>query len=144
MVIAPNFAIGVILMMKFAEEAARHLPAIEIIELHHDQKADAPSGTAMATAKRIGGSRGDAPAGAAPEKIGVEGVRGGRCHGVPVHSVRLRGLLAHQEVLLGGPGQLLTIRHDTTDRTAFMRGVLLAVRKVVGLERLVFGLDELL
>jgi 4-hydroxy-tetrahydrodipicolinate reductase len=144
MVIAPNFAIGVILMMKFAEEAARHLPAVEIIELHHDQKADAPSGTAMATAKRIAGARGDAPAGAVVEKIAVEGVRGGPCYGVPVHSVRLRGLLAHQEVLLGGPGQLLTIRHDTTDRTAFMPGVLLAIRRVMGLERLVFGLDELL
>jgi 4-hydroxy-tetrahydrodipicolinate reductase len=144
MVIAPNFAIGVILMMKFAEEASRHLPAVEIIELHHDQKADAPSGTAAATAKRVARARGEAPTAPVNEKILIEGVRGGRCDGVPVHSIRLRGLLAHQEVLLGGPGQILTIRHDTTDRSAFMPGVLLAVRKVMGLNKLVFGLDDLL
>lgn len=144
MVIAPNFAVGVVLMMKFAEEAVRHLPAVEIIELHHDQKADAPSGTAIATARRVARARETRLPGSAHEKVVVEGVRGGRCEGIPVHSVRLRGLLAHQEVLLGGPGQVLTIRHDTMDRTAFMPGVLLSIRKVMDLDRLVFGLDELL
>lgn len=144
MVIAPNFAIGVVLMMRFAEEAVRHLPAVEIIELHHDQKADAPSGTALATARRVARARGAAPPGEVHGKTAVEGVRGGRCDGIPVHSVRLRGLLAHQEVLLGGPGQVLTLRHDTMDRTAFMPGVLLAIRKVTSLRGLVFGLDGLL
>jgi 4-hydroxy-tetrahydrodipicolinate reductase len=144
LVIAPNFAIGVILLMKFAEEAARYLPAVEIIELHHDRKADAPSGTAIATAKRIAAVRAQPPVAPVEENVTVEGARGGRCEGVPVHSVRLRGLLAHQEVLFGGPGQILTLRHDTTDRTAFMPGVVLAVRKVMQLEDLVFGLDKIL
>jgi 4-hydroxy-tetrahydrodipicolinate reductase len=143
-VIAPNFAIGVILMMKFAEEAARYLPAVEIVELHHDRKADAPSGTALATAKRIAAVRAQAPASPVEEKVTVEGARGGRADGIPVHSVRLQGFLAHQEVLFGGPGQILTIRHDTTDRSAFMPGVVLAIRKVLQLDGLVFGLDKIL
>jgi 4-hydroxy-tetrahydrodipicolinate reductase len=144
MLIAPNFAIGVILMMKFAEEAARYLPAVEIIELHHDRKADAPSGTAIATAKRIAAARTEVPASPVEENVTVEGARGGRADGVPVHSVRLQGFLAHQEVLFGGPGQILTIRHDTTDRTAFMPGVTLAIRKVMEMDGLVFGLDKIL
>ncbi len=120
LLVVPNFALGAVLMMRFAEEAARHLPAVEIVELHHETKLDAPSGTAKATAERLG-------------------------RNVPIHSVRLPGLVAHQEVLLGGPGQFLTIRHDTLSREAFVPGVLLAVEKVSELQPgLTAGLDALL
>lgn len=118
--VAPNFAIGAVLMMRFAAEAARHLPKAEIVELHHDRKLDKPSGTAARTAALMGGE-------------------------VPIHSVRLPGLVAHQEVILGGTGETLTIRHDSLDRASFMPGVLLAVRKVGGLtESPVVGLEHLL
>jgi len=118
--VAPNFAIGAVLMMRFAAEAARHLPKAEIVELHHDRKRDKPSGTAARTAALMGGE-------------------------VPIHSVRLPGLVAHQEVILGGTGETLTIRHDSLDRASFMPGVLLAVRKVGGLtESPVVGLEHLL
>ena len=120
LLVVPNFAIGAVLMMRFAQEAAQHLPAAEIVELHHETKVDAPSGTAKATAERLGGD-------------------------VPVHSVRLPGLVAHQEVLFGGPGQLLTIRHDTLSREAFVPGVLLAVDKLGALPLgLTVGLETLL
>jgi 4-hydroxy-tetrahydrodipicolinate reductase len=123
--VAPNFAIGAVLMMKFAAEAARHMPECEIVELHHDRKVDAPSGTAALTAERIAEA-------------------GGNVH-QPIHSIRLPGLVAHQEVLFGGPGQTLTIRHDSVDRESFMPGVLLAVRKVESLESSpVVGLEQLL
>ena len=123
--VAPNFAIGAVLMMRFAAEAARHMPEVEIIELHHDRKLDAPSGTAKRTAELITEA-------------------GGRVH-EPIHSVRLPGLVAHQEVLLGGEGQTLTIRHDSIDRRSFMPGVLLAVRRVADLpDRLTIGLEALL
>ncbi|MGZ4760482.1 MAG: 4-hydroxy-tetrahydrodipicolinate reductase [Acidimicrobiales bacterium] len=143
-VIAPNFAIGAVLMMRFAELAAPYFETAEIIEMHHDQKIDAPSGTAMATAQRM--------ADASPDWSGdptttyvVEGARGGRGPGdIPVHSVRLRGVVAHQEVLLGTTGQTLTIRHDSYDRTSFMPGVVLAVKKVGDRPGLTFGLDALL
>jgi 4-hydroxy-tetrahydrodipicolinate reductase len=144
MVIAPNFAIGVILMMRFAEQAVKHFPAVEIIELHHDRKADAPSGTAAATAERLLKAREQEPPPRPPEKETLPGARGGSREGIRIHSVRLPGLLAHQEVIFGGAGQVLTVRHDTSDRAAFMPGVILAVRKVVGLSDLVFGLDDLL
>jgi 4-hydroxy-tetrahydrodipicolinate reductase len=141
-VVAPNFAIGAVLMQRFAAVAARHLPAVEIIELHHAGKADAPSGTALATARRIaeatGGREGD------PGKESIAGVRGGALDGVRIHSVRLPGLVAHQEVLFGGEGQTLTIRHDSTDRSSFMPGVLLAVRTVSTRRGLTVGLDPLL
>jgi 4-hydroxy-tetrahydrodipicolinate reductase len=121
----PNFAIGAVLMMRFATEAVRHMPEVEIIELHHDGKLDAPSGTAKRTADLIGEA-------------------GGNLH-QPIHSVRLPGLVAHQEVLLGGEGQTLTIRHDSIDRRSFMPGVLLAVRRVAELEQpLTVGLEALL
>ena len=121
---APNFAIGAVLMMRFAAEAARHMPAAEIVELHHDRKLDAPSGTAKRTAELMGGAH---PG------------------GVPIHSIRLPGLVAHQEVILGGLGETLTIRHDSTDRTSFVPGVLLAVRRVAGQGApLVVGLEHLL
>ncbi|MFL5798534.1 MAG: 4-hydroxy-tetrahydrodipicolinate reductase [Actinomycetota bacterium] len=143
--VAPNFAIGAVLMMHFAEQAARFLPAAEVIELHHDGKADAPSGTALATARKIAAARGRPYRG--PDAETLPGSRGGDHEGVRIHSVRLPGLVAHQEVVLGGPGQTLSIRHDSMDRTSFMPGVLLAVKEVgnrpgltVGLERLL-GLD---
>jgi len=143
-VIAPNFAIGAVLMMRFAEQAAPYFDSAEIIELHHDQKIDAPSGTAMATAQRMADASGDW-SGDPTTKWVVEGARGGRGPGdIPVHSVRLRGVVAHQEVLLGTTGQTLTIRHDSYDRTSFMPGVLLAVKKVGDRPGLTFGLDTLL
>jgi 4-hydroxy-tetrahydrodipicolinate reductase len=141
--VAPNFAIGAVLMMRFAEEAARFFDAAEVIELHHDQKADAPSGTAIATAERIA----DARAGAWKAPGGDDahpGARGAEVGGVHVHGVRLPGLLAHQEVIFGGPGQTLTIRHDSTDRSSFMPGVLMAIRAVGDHPGLTVGLDALL
>jgi 4-hydroxy-tetrahydrodipicolinate reductase len=141
-VVAPNFAIGAVLMQRFSEMAAHHFPAAEVIELHHDGKADAPSGTALATARRIAAAKGSEYVG--PEAEDVRGVRGGRLDGVPIHSVRLPGLVAHQEVLFGGQGQTLTIRHDSTDRASFMPGVLLAVRQVSTRAGLTVGLEPLL
>jgi len=144
--VAPNFSIGAVLIERFAAEAARHLPHVEIIELHHDRKLDAPSGTAIATAAAIARARGeDAPRPAGLDGPAVApGSRGSLQHGVPVHAVRLPGLLAHEEVLLGGEGQLLTLRHDTTDRTAFVDGALLACREVAHLDGLVVGLGALI
>ena len=143
--IAPNFAIGAILMMKFAREAARFLPHVEIIELHHDQKQDAPSGTAIKTAELISAARGDFRQGLASEMEKIPGARGGEFDGgIRIHSVRLPGLVAHQEVIFGGLGQTLTIRHDSISRESFMPGVLLAIAKVMKLERVVYGLENLL
>ena len=145
-VIAPNFAIGAVLMMRFAEEAAAHYESAEIVELHHNRKADAPSGTARLTAQRIAKSRRDAGRGEIPDATSsaLEGARGATVDGVPVHAVRLAGLVAHQEVLFGGSGETLTIRHDSLDRASFMPGVLRAVRAVVGRPGLTLGLDPLL
>jgi 4-hydroxy-tetrahydrodipicolinate reductase len=142
-VIAPNFAIGAVLLMRFAEQAARHLPSAEVIELHHDQKVDAPSGTALLTARRIAAARGGSPASPAGDE-GHPGARGADVDGVRVHSVRLPGLVAHEAVLFGAQGQTLTIRHDSTDRTSFMPGVLLAIKAVGDRPGLTVGLDELL
>jgi 4-hydroxy-tetrahydrodipicolinate reductase len=123
--VAPNFAIGAVLMMQVAQEVARHMPECEIVELHHERKVDAPSGTAARTADLIRAA-------------------GGNVH-EPIHSVRLRGLVAHQEVIFGGPGQTLTIRHDSIDRQSFMPGVLLAIRRVSTLDRSpTIGLENLL
>jgi 4-hydroxy-tetrahydrodipicolinate reductase len=141
-VVAPNFAIGAVLMARFAAEASRFLPAVEVIELHHDDKADAPSGTALATVRRILDERAGAYHGPTGET--VPGVRGGDLDGVRIHSVRLPGLVAHQEVLLGGPGQTLTIRHDSMDRASFMPGVLLAIKAVASRPGLTVGLEPLL
>jgi 4-hydroxy-tetrahydrodipicolinate reductase len=142
-IVVPNFAIGAVLMMRFAEQAARHFDAAEVIELHHDQKADAPSGTAIATAERIATARASVwkPPGGDDAHPGA---RGAEIHGIRVHGVRLPGLLAHQEVILGGPGQTLTIRHDTTDRTSFIPGVMLAIRAVASRPGLTVGLDAVL
>jgi len=142
-VVAPNFAIGAVLMMRFAELASPWFDTAEIIELHHDQKADAPSGTAMLTAQRMAGASkewGDDPT----TTVVTEGARGGAVEGIRVHSLRLRGMVAHQEVILGTTGQTLTLRHDSYDRSSFMPGVLLAVRKVGDRPGLTVGLDALL
>ncbi|CAN5667125.1 dihydrodipicolinate reductase [soil metagenome] len=144
--IVPNFAVGAILMMRFAEMAARWIPDVEIIELHHDRKEDAPSGTAMRTAELIAAARTAAKTELPPPFFKAEGARGGEVGGVPIHSVRLPGLLAHQEVIFGTKGESLTLRHDSYDRIGFMPGVRLAARSVmerkgltVGLESVMFG-----
>ncbi len=144
--IAPNFAIGAVLMMSFAERAARFYESAEVVELHHPDKVDAPSGTASRTADLIGSAREDAGLGDVPDATTGDphGARGARVHGVPVHSVRLRGLVAHQEVLFGGPGELLTIRHDSFDRASFMPGVLAAVRAVASHPGVTVGLEHYL
>ena len=141
-VVAPNFGLGAVLMMRFAEQAAAWFDSVEIVELHHPGKADAPSGTARATAARIAAARGDR---VAPDATidALPGARGAAVDGVPVHSVRLSGLVAHQEVLLGSPGETLTIRHDALDRASFMPGVLLAIRAVPSRPGLTLGLDPL-
>lgn len=143
-VVAPNFAVGAVLMMEFARQAAPLFPHVEIIELHHDRKRDAPSGTAVKTAAVIAAARGEAPPATVKEEEIVAGARGGRADGVPVHSVRLPGLVAHQEVIFGGPGQTLTIRHDSINEESFMPGLLLAIRRVRSLPGLVYGLEKLL
>jgi len=142
--IAPNFAIGAVLLMKFAAEAARHFPSVEVIELHHDQKLDAPSGTAIKTVELIRAAQPKESAPNPQEKETLSGARGGRYLGVPIHSVRLPGYVAHEEVLFGGPGQVLTLRHDSLSRESFMPGVILAIRKVVHLKKLLYGLETIL
>lgn len=142
--IAPNFAIGAVLMMQMAQQAAKYLPDVEIIELHHDQKLDAPSGTAMQTADMIRAVRPSHAQGHPEEAETLPGARGAKVDGIPIHSVRLPGYVAHQEVIFGGLGQTLTIRHDSIDRTSFMPGVVLACKKVRGLKGLTVGLDKLL
>ena len=142
-VIAPNFAVGAVLMMRFAEVAAPFFETAEIIELHHDRKADAPSGTAASTARRMAEASKDWADDPTTTVI-AEGARGGAVEGIPIHSVRMRGMVAHQEVLLGTEGQTLSIRHDSYDRSSFMPGVLLAVRKVAETPGLTIGLDSLM
>jgi len=141
---APNFAIGAVLMMRFATEAARFMPHAEIIELHHDKKADAPSGTALRTASLIANARFGAPAAYVGASGEHPGARGALVDDIPVHSVRLPGLVAHQEVIFGGIGQTLSIRHDSIDRTSFMPGVILAIREVVNRSGLIIGLESLM
>ncbi|MGE2713485.1 4-hydroxy-tetrahydrodipicolinate reductase [Mycolicibacterium litorale] len=142
--IAPNFAIGAVLSMHFAQQAARFFESVEVIELHHPHKADAPSGTAARTAKLIAEARKGMPPNPDATSTGLEGARGADVDGVPVHSVRLAGLVAHQEVLFGTQGETLTIRHDSIDRTSFVPGVLLAVRKVSERPGLTVGIEPLL
>ncbi|NMR31086.1 4-hydroxy-tetrahydrodipicolinate reductase [Crystallibacter degradans] len=141
--IAPNFALGSVLASAFAAKAARYFESVEIIELHHPDKVDAPSGTAVRTAQLVAASREEAGVSASPDATtkSLDGARGADVDGVRVHSVRLRGLVAHQEVLLGGPGEQLTIRHDSFDRASFMPGVLLGVRAVAAHPGLTYGLD---
>ena len=142
--IAPNFAIGAVLMMEFATKAAKYFESAEIIELHHPNKVDAPSGTAARTAELMSKSRKEAGLAPMPDATtsSLDGARGATVGDIPVHSVRLRGLVAHQEVLLGGIGETLSIRHDSIDRVGFMPGVLLGVRQVVTHPGLTFGLEN--
>lgn len=143
-IIAPNFAIGAILMMKFAQQAAKYMPEVEIIEMHHDQKLDAPSGTAIKTGEMIAETRVEHRQGHPDEKEELEGARGAFHQGFRIHSVRLPGLVAHQQVIFGGEGQTLTIRHDSIHRSSFMPGVNLAIKKVMELDHLVYGLDKVI
>ena len=144
--IAPNFAIGAVLMMEFATKAAKYFESAEIIELHHPNKVDAPSGTAARTAELMSTARKEAKLSLMPDATtsSLPGARGATVGDIPVHSVRLRGLVAHQEVLLGGIGETLSIRHDSIDRVGFMPGVLLGVRQVVNHSGLTFGLENFL
>jgi 4-hydroxy-tetrahydrodipicolinate reductase len=145
-VVAPNFALGAVLLARFAEQAARHFESVEIVELHHPDKLDAPSGTAVATAEAIARTRAAAGLGPVPDATTTArpGARGADVDGVRVHAVRLRGLTAHEEVLFGGPGESLMLRHDSYDRQSFMPGVLLAVRSVANRPGLTVGLGALL
>ena len=144
--IAPNFAIGAILMMSFAQQAAQFYESVEIVELHHPDKVDAPSGTAARTASLIARARKDADLGGVPDATSSDpdGARGARVDGIPVHALRLRGLVAHQEVLFGATGELLTIRHDSFDRVSFIPGVLEGVRRVGDHPGLTVGLENYL
>lgn len=142
--IAPNFAIGAVLMMIMAKQAAKYMPNVEIIELHHDKKLDAPSGTAVQTAAMIAEVRKSHKQGHPEEKEKIAGARGADYEGMHIHSVRLPGYVAHQEVIFGGLGQTLTIRHDSMNRESFMPGVVLAAKKVTTLKGLTVGLDKLL
>jgi 4-hydroxy-tetrahydrodipicolinate reductase len=142
--IAPNFAIGAVLMMEFAEKAARYFESAEIIEMHHPAKVDAPSGTAARTAELMTQARKDSKKAPMPDatKQSLDGARGSKVGDIPIHSIRAQGLVAHQEVLLGGVGETLTIRHDSLDRAGFMPGVLLGVRSVINHPGLTHGLDK--
>ncbi len=144
--VAPNFSIGAVLMMRYAAEAARFFESVEIVELHHPTKADAPSGTARRTAELVAAARREAGYGPVPDatSTALEGARGADVDGVRVHAVRARGLVAHQEVVLGGLGETLTIRHDSMDRASFTPGVLLALREVPDRPGLTVGLEHLL
>jgi 4-hydroxy-tetrahydrodipicolinate reductase len=145
-VIAPNFGIGAVLLMRFAQEAARFFPSVEIVELHHPNKVDAPSGTAARTARLIAAARRAAGLGPSPDATTdqLPGARGADIEGVPVHAVRLTGLVAHQEVLMGAAGETLTLRHDSFDRASFMPGVLLAVREIGKHPGLTVGIESFL
>ncbi len=142
--IAPNFAIGAILLMEFAAKASKYFPDVEIIELHHDKKKDAPSGTAIKTAELISQVRESKKQGAADETESLAGARGAEFDGMRIHSVRLPGLVAHQEVIFGAQGEGLTLRHDSYDRISFMSGVNLGIKEVVKRDQLVYGLEKLL
>jgi len=142
--IAPNFSIGAVLMMKYAQDAARYLGQVEIIELHHAGKQDSPSGTSMKTAEMIAETRCQQEIPATPQHETIPGARGAIHQGVPIHAVRLPGLVAHQTVVFGGDSETLTLRHDSLHRRSFMPGVCLACRQVVGLKELVYGLEHIL
>ena len=142
--VVPNFAIGAVLMMKFAKEASHYMPEVEIIELHHDQKADAPSGTAIKTAQMIMEDRKNVKRKKIECIEKVKNARGGVIGDINIHSVRLQGFVAHQEVIFGGLGQSLTIRHDAISRESFMPGVIMSIRRIKGLKSLVYGLENLL
>lgn len=143
-IIAPNFAVGAVLMMQFAKTAAKYLSDVEIIEKHHDQKLDAPSGSAIKTAEMIKETRRSKLQGNPNEKETLAGARGAETDGIRIHSVRLPGLVAHQEVIHGGPGQTLTIKHDSYNRESFMDGVKLSINKIMNIDELIYGLENIL
>ena len=142
--IAPNFALGAVLLMQFAAQAAKYFPNVEIIELHHDKKKDAPSGTAIKTAELMAQVRESIQQGASDEEELIAGARGANFDGMRIHSIRLPGLIAHQEVIFGNQGEGLTLRHDSYDRSSFMTGVNLGIKEVVKRHELVYGLEHLL
>jgi 4-hydroxy-tetrahydrodipicolinate reductase len=144
--VAPNFSVGALLMMRFAAEAAPYFESVEVVELHHPDKADAPSGTATRTAALIADARRRAGSGPVPDATssGLEGARGAEVEGIRVHGLRIRGLVAHQEVILGGLGETLTIRHDSLDRVSFTPGVLLGLRRIAAAPGLTVGLEAFL
>jgi 4-hydroxy-tetrahydrodipicolinate reductase len=143
-IVAPNFALGAVVLMHLAKIAAKYFDHAEIIELHHNQKVDAPSGTALATAKAMVQSRGKPFVHAPTKKENISGTRGGQVEGIAIHSVRLPGFVASEEVVFGGQGQTLSLRHDTINRECFVPGVILAIKEVINLKGLVFGLEKLL
>lgn len=143
-IIAPNFSLGAVLMMKHAREIAKYMSNVEIIELHHDKKLDSPSGTAMRTADMLAEAGSTLNALTQPSHETIPGARGANYHNIPIHAVRLPGFLAHQQIIFGNTGETLTLRHDSIDRQCFMPGVTFACEKVVGLSTLVYGLEELL
>jgi 4-hydroxy-tetrahydrodipicolinate reductase len=143
-IIAPNFSLGAVLMMQFAQTAARYLQQVEIIEMHHERKQDSPSGTAIKTAEIIAEQRGQQTARSRADKEVLPGARGANYQGIPIHAIRLPGILAYQEVIFGAPGETLSLKHNTLDRSAFMPGVCLACKKVMQLNELVYGLEHIL
>jgi len=143
-IVAPNFSVGAVLMMKYAKEIAQHMSHAEIIEMHHDGKADSPSGTAMRSAELLAQANIHLNQPAKPSRETIPGARGASYHNIPIHAVRLPGLVAHQQILFGGLGETLTLRHDSYDRQCFMPGVCFACEKVITLDKLVYGLEELL
>jgi len=143
-IIAPNFSLGGVLVMKYAREIAKYMPNMEIIEKHHELKVDSPSGTAIRAAEMLAESVEQANPGIKPSIDTIPGSRGAMLHGIPIHAIRLPGMLAHLEIIFGNPGETVSLRHDTLDRQCFMPGVCLACEKVMGLDRLVYGLEELL
>jgi len=143
-VVAPNFSLGAVLMIHLAKLAARFFDYVEVIEMHHEGKVDAPSGTALSTAREMVRARGKPFIYAATQKENLSGTRGGQLEGIALHSVRMPGLLAHQEIILGAQGQTLRIRHDSISRESFMPGVIMAIKEVVKLKAVVFGLETLL
>lgn len=143
-IIAPNFSIGAVLMMKYAEETAKYFPHVEIIEMHHNGKLDSPSGTAIRTAELIAAGRTNTVAPLKNTRETISGARGAHYQDIPIHAIRLPGLVAHQQVIFGGIGETLTLRHDSIDRQCFMPGVMLACKKVTTLKNLVYGLEYIL
>lgn len=142
--IAPNFSLGAVLMMKYARDIAKYMPNVEIIEMHHDKKADSPSGTAMRSAEMIADAVSSINQRAIASRENVAGARGANYHGIPIHAVRLPGFLAHQQIIFGDAGETLTLRHDSIDRICFMPGVCLACEKAPTLNHLAYGLEEIL
>jgi len=143
-IIAPNFSLGAVLMMKHAQEIVKYFPHVEIIEMHHDGKLDSPSGTALHTADMLSVTRDASKTPAKKNRETISGARGASHHGIPIHAIRLPGLVAHEQIIFGGIGETLTLRHDSIDRQSFMPGVCLACEKVVTLDRLVYGLEYIL